>query len=343
MGEIVVNGRFLGHPLSGMQRYAREVTKRLKGRVSVHAPERHLRSGAGHIWEQLVLPYAVGDRLLWSPCSSGPLAAPHQVLTLHDTSTLDCPEYFNPSFARYYSWLLPHLARRVKRIIASSEFTKSRIVELIGVPADRITVIHLGVDKSFSPKTEQDVERAKSAVGIELNRYLLTVGSIEPRKNLARLLDAWALIEPTIPSDLGLVIAGERGRSHIFRSSDFPSLPKRVFFAGHVDESLLPGLYTGALAFVCPSLYEGFGLPVLEAMACGVPVVASSNTALPEILGGAGVYCNPHSVESIADAMRQVLDQPTRTRLGQQTLQRSKLFTWERTTAATWAVLNETS
>ncbi|MBI1789606.1 MAG: glycosyltransferase family 4 protein [Acidobacteria bacterium] len=342
MTPIALNARFHAHRPTGMQRYALELARRLGDRIQTVRPSQALRGAAGHLWEQLYLPAAVRGKLLWSPNNTGPVAVSRQVCTIHDLIPLDRPEWFSRRFAAWYAWLLPRLARQVRHIITVSQFTKRRIVERLGVEPEKITVIPNGVDARFCPKPPEEIQAARRSLGIESAEYLLCVGSLEPRKNLGRLLRAWASVQESLPREIELVVAGGTGSSLVFESVSFDSLPPRVHFTGYVSEEQLASLYTGALALIYPSLYEGFGLPPLEAMACGTPVVTSHGTSLPEVAGDAVVPVDPEDVESIAEGILSVASsEELRRTLRQRGFQRIRGLTWERAAQQTWQLLLE--
>jgi len=340
MTEIALNARFYAHRPTGMQRYALELSRRFAGRIDHVRPAKPLRGATGHLWEQLYLPSAVGGRLLWSPNNTGPLAVGHQVCTIHDLIPLDHPEWFNRRFAAWYGWLMPRLAKKIQHIIAISQFTKQRIVERLGVRPDRVSVIPNGVDERFSPRTPEEIEAVRRALGINATAYILCVGSLEPRKNLRRLIEAWARVQPLLGADVELVIAGARGSSRVFDSVRLDPLPPQVHFTGYVSDEQLPALYCGALALVYPSLYEGFGLPPLEAMACGTPVVTSNGTSLAEVAADVAVMVDPEDVDSIADGIRRVASSSAlREELRRRGLERASRNTWERTAQQTLDLL----
>jgi glycosyltransferase involved in cell wall biosynthesis len=295
---------------------------------------------AGHLWEQTILPLRTGKRLLWSPANTGPLTVERQVLTVHDVATLDHPEWFEPKFAKWYGLIIPALARRVRCLITASEFSKQRILANTNIEEARIKVIPHGVSERFFAKDYSPIDDMRSRLGIRSDRYVLTVGSIEPRKNLARLLEAWSLSASRLPEDVWLVIAGAKGKDHIFAATNLGKIPPRVYLTGFVGENDLPALYRGALAMVYPSIYEGFGLPVLEAMAAGTVAVAGNTTALPEVAGDASMLVDPYDAPGIAAAIeRLVLDANFRETLRQRGLARSRQFNWERAAASTLCVL----
>ncbi|HPU78519.1 MAG TPA: glycosyltransferase family 1 protein, partial [Thermosynergistes sp.] len=166
--------------------------------------------------------------------------------------------------------------------------------------------------------------------------------TIEPRKNLQRLLEAWCVICQKLPQDVWLVVAGAKGRESIFRDASFNDLPPKVYMAGHVPDEHLPALYSGALFFAYVSLYEGFGFPPLEAMACGTPVLTSNVTSIPEVVGDAALMVDPYDVEAIADGIKRLVeDSSLRAELSRRGIARAKMFTWDKTAELTWKVLEE--
>ncbi|WP_324718116.1 glycosyltransferase family 1 protein [Carboxydochorda subterranea] len=335
---VVVNGRFTRQPLTGVQRYAREMVRRLGPRVKVISPSRLARGAAGHLWEQLVLPSWAGADLLWSPANTGPLRVCNQVVTIHDLAVLEHPEWFAPAFARWYAWLLPRLVRRVRRIITVSQFCAARLVDRLGVPDEAIEVIPNGVDARFRPQPPEAVETVRRALRLP-ERYVLYVGSLEPRKNLRVLLDAWRQASSRL-ADVWLVIAG--GTYRAFRNPGFREFPPRTLLVGHVGDDNLPGLYSGAVCFVYPSLYEGFGLPVLEAMACGVPVIASDIPALREVAGDAALLVPPIDARTLATTVVSLAGSAERrAELAERGLRRSRDYSWQGSAESTWQVLEE--
>jgi glycosyltransferase involved in cell wall biosynthesis len=334
----VVNGRFLDRPVTGVERYAREVALCLGAAVRVERAPDRLGGTRGHLWEQCVLPSRLQrGELLWSPANTGPLAVREQVVTIHDTATIDHPEWFRGSFARYYRFLLPRLARRALQVITSSRFSRDRLVKVCGVPADRVTVIHPGVDpERFRPPTPQEVGAARARYALP-ERYVLAVGSRSPRKNLTALMAAWELLRRRQPG-LGLVIVGDPTPTN--RSDAIRTDGANVRVLGRVTDGTLSAVYGGASVFAYPSLYEGFGLPVLEAMACGTPVVAAERGGLPEAVGDAGALCEPANAEEMARVLEGLVeDGEHRRRVVASGLQRARELTWERTAARVLGVL----
>jgi len=340
--SVVVNGRFAGKRLTGVQRYAREIVARLGERSrTIHTAARD--GVPGHRWEQFALPLRCRGSLLWSPCNTGPIAVRRQVVTVHDASYADAPECFSRPFLKWYAWLIPRLVRRVRRVVTVSEFSRRRIAELTGLPAERIDVIGNGVDARFAPPADDEVERVRARYGLGDGPYVLTLGSVEPRKNLATLLRAWPRVAGR-RGDLTLAVAGGANLS-IFNGQgvgDVAAMPG-VRRLGYVDDGDLPALYGGAALFVFPSLYEGFGLPPLEAMACGTPVVSSGTSSLPEVLGDAAAYVDdPRDAEAMADAIVRVIDDGMlRATLAERGRRRAATYTWESAAERTWRVLAE--
>ena len=257
-------------------------------------------------------------------------------MTIHDAIPLDHPEWFTWRFAKWYGALLPALARRVRHVITVSEYSRCRLLERAGLSEDKITAIPLGVDEKFSPADPDTVLSLRRRLGLP-PRCILMVASLQPRKNLARLLQAWELAQKALDGT-ELVLAGGGGRQ--FTGTGIDRLPDRVRLTGYVDDADLPALYSGALAFVYPSICEGFGLPPLEAMACGAAVVASNSSSLPEVVGDNAVLVDPCNVDAIADGIRRVVtDDGLRESLGRRGPAHARQFTWQRTVEATWQIL----
>jgi glycosyltransferase involved in cell wall biosynthesis len=261
------------------------------------------------------------------------------VVTFHDLFPLDSPEWYQPVFARAYRTLLTSLSKTALHMIAVSRFTKNRLAERLKVHPDRVTVIHNGVDFKTFYRAEDQMLRARAELKLPSDRYILCLGSLEPRKNLRRLLLAWAEVVGCLPPDVWLVVAGSQD-DRVFSAPGFPPVHERVVFTGYVPEALLAGLYSGALGFVYPSLGEGFGLPPLEAMACGVPVFTSNRTSLPEVCGSAAIYGDPTDTAEIARGVKLLCsDASLRDRLRCLGQEQATRFTWERAAQATHDLL----
>jgi len=304
----------------------------------------------GNAWEQFVLPNAARGKFLFSPANTGPLSVSNQVVTIHDVAPLERSFYGEELNANidlkartWYQFLTSRLVKRAVHVITISEFSKQRLMENTGLAADRVTVIPNGVDKRFAPFPKAELSDKLSNLQLPCLHYILCVGSLEPRKNLARLLQAWSQIQPEVPDDVWLVLTGKKGNDRVFANDVALSrLPSRVHLTGHVPDDALPALYAGALVFAFPSVYEGFGLPPLEAMASGVPVLTGNRTSLPEVVGDAGVMVDPYDVEAIAQGLRRLIeDSALRPQLRAKGLERARMFTWEKTAEQTWGILEE--
>ncbi len=293
------------------------------------------------VWEQLVQPIALlraDVDLLHAMAFVGPLAAPCPfVVTIYDLSFLHFPEAFRPWNRHYLQFLTTHSARRARRVIVISESTRCDVVKMLGVPEDRIDVAYCGVDEMFHPLPAAEVSRFREERGLP-ERFILFLGTLEPRKNvqtLIRAYGAWRRAEPDIPR---LVVAGGKGwyYDQIFAQVEELGLTGEIIFPGYVSQQDLPLWYNAAELFVYPSRFEGFGLPVLEAMACGVPVVTTNVASLPEVAGDAAWLVSPDDESQLIEAMRCVLNDPSlRQEMRARGLAQAAAFTWERTARQT--------
>jgi glycosyltransferase involved in cell wall biosynthesis len=288
------------------------------------------------------LPKKIGANLLWSPSNTGPIFLEKQVVTIHDLSPLDHPEWTSRKFSSWYRLLIPRLIRTARLILTDSEFTKDRIEYFCNGSDNKIVVTPLGASKDFSRKNKEEITHAIDVLKLPSPHYLITVGSLEPRKNLSTLLRSWEQISSQMPKDIWLVLVGAIGEKDIFAHQSYNRLPERVFLTGHVNDELLPALYSGALASVYVSLYEGFGLPALEAISCGTPLIHSNTTSIPEVVGDSGIGVNPLDAAEIGEAMRLVADSAElRQKLSQNGLKQSMLFGWDKTAKLVAAALKE--
>jgi glycosyltransferase involved in cell wall biosynthesis len=318
--------------LGGVERWARELSARLPalrpGAYAVLAPPRALVHRAGHAWEQLVLPARaarLGARALLCPANLAPLVYGRSAVVIHDAAALRHPAWYSSAYARWQRLVLPAIARRAWRVITVSEFSRRELNDLLAVDAD---VIPGGVNERFGP--DADPEPARRGLALE-RPYVLCVASHTARKHLAALVPAARALAA---DGVAIVVAGGH-RPQFERETGLADLR----LLGHVDDALLPGLYAGAEAFALPSRYEGFGLTVLEAMACGTPVVAAAAGALPEICSGAAIMADPDG-EAFAAALTGLLrDAGERERLRTAGLARAGGFSWDATARAVDALL----
>ncbi len=258
-----------------------------------------------------------------------PTRARHTLLTVHDLSFVRVPETASPGLKAYLDAAVPRSVRRADHILANSQATKDDLVTLYGTSADKITVLLSGVDARFQP-TDDPVVRQKYA--LPDRPYLFSVGTVQPRKNYIRLIQALAALRQQ-GHDLDLVIAGGKGwlDDPIHAAIQSLKLGDHVHLIGFADDIDLPALYSAALITAVPSLYEGFGIPVLESMACGTPVVTSTVSSLPEVAGDAALMVDPTNLDALIAALDRLISSETlRHDLTTRGLVRARTFTWER-------------
>jgi glycosyltransferase involved in cell wall biosynthesis len=316
--------------VGGVERVAREMSEHLPrlrpGRYRVIRPPEALAHGAGHAWEQAVLPFAArGAELIYAPANLAPLASGRRnVVVIHDLAALRHPEWYSRTYVAWQRALLPRLARAARRVITVSEFSRAEIAEVLGAEA---TVVPNGVDlERFHP----GVEPARRE-----RPYVLVVGTRIARKNTGALAEAARRLAG---EGIELVSAGS-GRAYMREEGAGGGVVKAL---GYVPDAELPGLYAGARALAIPSLYEGFGLPCIEAMACGTPVVAADRAALPETCGGAALLADPDDAGAFADALVEAATHDaTRARLTDAGRARAAGLTWNRTAELTDAIVGE--
>ncbi len=338
MRPIVLNARAASRPeLGGVERWAREMVARLPAldpAYVVARPPPRLVHRAGQVWEQLVLPArarAAHASLLFSPANLAPLAWPRNVVVIHDAAALRDPRWYSRGYVTAQRALLPRIARRALHVVTVSEFSRREIVTLLRVAPEQVSVVSGGVDERFSPAADA----ASTAARLGLARpYVLTVASATARKNVGALGPAAAELAR---EGIDVVVAGGDRPQFAQRPDDERG---RLCRLGHVDEALLPGLYAGAVAFVLPSLYEGFGLTCLVALAAGVPVVAADRGALPETCAGAALLVDPTDREALATALaRAVHDEQWRAGARAAGLARAAELTWDRSAREIHALL----
>lgn len=365
--RIAINAQLLSTEASyrgaGIANYIRQVLSRLPGLapdldltafVRRRLPElpisdqRVSRIPTGNplvriLWEQSVLPTALA-RVRADLFHSMAFALPWvrtspTAVTVYDLSFVLHPEGFRQLNRLYLTAMTRRSAQRADAVIAISENTKSDLVRRFGVAAEKVHVAYCGVEERFQPLLSAEVERFRSSRGLP-DRLILFIGTIEPRKNLVTLMEAFALLKRKgLPHRL--VVAGGLGWMYqpVFDAVSRLGLTEAVSFPGFVPADELPLWYNVADLFVYPSLYEGFGLPPLEAMACGVPVIVSDRASLPEVVGPDGITVSATDAEALADAIHRVLtDAEWAKVVAERGLARAATFTWGRTAAATLQV-----
>lgn len=342
----IVNARFLTQRTTGIQRFATEITRellRLRPDVTLAVPPgpfetadidpaRIVQVGRtrGHAWEQLDLPLFARRRreLLLNLASTGPIWYRPQISTHHDITYIRHPESFGRRFRAVYGVVVPRLIAHSDRLLTVSEFSRGEIADHFRIDPARFTVVHNGADARFHPG-EATPDRP----------YLLAVSSPNAHKNFARMLSAFARFAATHP-DVELRVVGSQTNS--FSRQRYDASHTRVRFLGRVDDDELAELYRGAVAFVFPSLYEGFGIPPLEAQQCGCPVIAARAASMPEVLASSAVYVDPDDDVDIADAMARVVDDPTlRSHLVAAGLANAERFSWRASALVVSAVIDE--
>lgn len=338
--NVSVNSRFRTRNITGVERFATEVVDRLQKRDGISLeeirPETPLAGLRGHWWEQWNLPRSVrDDSVLFSPCNTGPLAVKKQLVVIHDAAVWDCPEAFSKQFGTLYRQLLPRLAKRVASVATVSEFSRGRLAHHLGISEEKIQVLGNAAGGGFVPPPEK---------GVRSSSTILCVGSLDPRKNFNRLVEAWIQLADSdrLPENARLEIIGSANPTNFssFEAKDAPG----ISWLGRVSDEELVRHYQSATAFVFPSFYEGFGLPPLEAMACGCPVLLSNAASLPEVGGaefnggtgdgslGAARYFDPLSVNEIASSISRIFesDEASLSQMSQNAIDHAAQFSWDR-------------
>lgn len=255
------------------------------------------------------------------------------ITTVHDMAFKSYPETVRLKTKIMLKISLKKSCKRADKIMTISEFSKNEIIKYLGIKPDKIFVTHIGVNRDFFKPIENEVliDSIKSKYKI-FDRYFLYLGTIEPRKNLERLIEAYFKLREMIPNAPLLVLAGQKGWLYdsIFKKVKDLKLEKFVIFTGYIKNEDRALILNGALGFVFPSLYEGFGMPPLEAMSCGTPVISSNCTSLPEVIGDAGILVDPYNTNEITLGMKKIVENPElRKKLSLKGIERAKIFTWE--------------
>jgi len=343
-GDFAINGKFASQRMTGVQRVGYELAVAFAqlfpdggipplllpsiGGEDVVFPGAKITSRwlKGALWEQFALPLAIGERTLLSLCNIGPLFARRQVLMVHDVAVYDLPENYSWKYRLWYRVAYAILRRRVCHIVTVSEFSRQRILQRLNIAESRVSVIHNGVD--HFDRIVSDT-RICSRLNLTKDNYVLVVGSLSVGKNLARILAAVEQLGGNHDWQFVVVGACDLRVFNAKAKSDF-DLSKGVIAAGFVSDGELKALYEEAGCFLFPSLYEGFGLPPLEAMYCGCPVIASREAALPEVCGDAAMYCDAWSVNDIAIKVEQLMTNPAmRESLRGRGRARARGFRWD--------------
>ncbi len=337
--KFVVNARFLTQNLSGVQRFGIEISKELRkicdnaGFVSPKNILHHDIAGIlgartagflkGHMWEQIELPLylrANKSPLLLNTGNSLPAAYKKSMVIVHDVSPVRNPGWFSKKYSAYHNFMLKKLVPNALKIVTVSEFSKREIIELLNIPENKIDVVYNSVSNEFK-------QAAGEAVREKREKYALAISPLNPRKNFKNMMLAF---EKLGHRDLKLYITGSF--NNIYADAEIKRImgSDRIVFKGQLGDKELAHLYKNAEFLIYPSLYEGFGIPPLEAMACGCPVVASNIGSLTEVCSDAAYYVDPYDVNDIAAGMSEILSNTPLTReLAQKGKQRVEYFNWE--------------
>ena len=354
---VYINGRFLTQRITGVQRYALEALLALDRRVhsglegtdlqcvvlappgTTSPPLRaiefrqvgHLR---GNAWEQLSLARATRGELLFSFSATGPLLKTRQVVTIHDAAVYAVPQAFSFRFRSWYKLLLGQLAPRLPLVLTVSDFSKREVSRHFGFDADKVRVTTEGFQHILRQTPDT---RVLDKHRLRPKRFVLAVSSQTPNKNFGLIVEA---VQRLVDPDFEVVVAGGFD-ARVFGAAHLPRLPF-VRCVGYVSDAELRALYEHAALFVYPSLYEGFGIPAIEAMACGCPVIASNAASVPEVCGDAALYISPHDPQGLANALSRLMgDEKERERLaeaGQRWVQR---YTWDESARLNAAYMRE--
>ncbi|HEU4682483.1 MAG TPA: glycosyltransferase family 1 protein [Gemmatimonadales bacterium] len=348
MNRVFINGRYLTQSITGVQRCAAETVRALdqlivEGEYPADrwaftlllprsAPQptfqriaaRTVGHGVGQWWEQLELPLHARNGVLVSLANAAPIAAERQCVTIHDASVFAVPEAYRPAFRTWYRFMIPALGRRADRVLTVSQFSRDELVRRAGISAGKLAVVPNAGEHILAVQPDSGVF-AKTGFGDR--PYVLVVGSGSRHKNLQGIVRAQELVPR---NDYDVVVVGQRDPRIFGGRGPLPS--ERIRPIGYVTDGELRALYEKAVCLLFPSLYEGFGLPTLEAMACGCPVIASNVASLPEICGDAALYCDPRDPGDIARRISQLLGQPElRHTLRSRALDRARGYRWRDT------------
>ncbi len=348
--RIFINGRFLTQPLTGVQRYAHELLNAFDvlnpdmELICLAPPEEFTRPAwknielriigrnRGNLWEQVDLPLWLKGEFLFSPCNIGPAFYRNQSVTFHDASVFAVPQAYSRTFKAKYKFVFQQLVRRARSIFTDSKFSQQELTRYLHCDASRFEVIPLGGDHLQHLQADESVLQTYK---LHDQPYILMVASQSPHKNMPRLLEAIVGLE----GETKFALAGGSFKS-VFQNIESQSLPSNVIQLGYINDAKLKALYEHALGFILPSYYEGFGLPILEAMNFGCPVISSRAASLPEVGGEAALYFDPFNVADIKEKIEAFISSPPlQEKLRQSGKIHAAQFTWIKTAKRTLELL----
>jgi len=339
---LVVNARFLTNNITGVQRAAIEISlylKKMYEDIKFVTPGNVIHKEiadkldaekygmfSGHLWEQFELPRYLKSKnncLLLNLANTAPLFYKNKIVTIHDVAFLKHPQWYSKRFYYFYKFLIPRIAKNSVKVITVSEYSKNDIIKRLNVPGVKIEVIKCAVSDKF-------LKSINNSIPNKYGKYILAISSFSPRKNFEGIVSAFNKLNLM---NTKLVMVGcESKHVNNPKLKTMIQSNNQIIFAGNVSDDELIGLYKNACLFVFPSLYEGFGIPPLEAMACGCPCLVSNTSSLPEICGDAALFCDPYKIEDIADNINRLLnDDILRNRLVSSGLEHIKKFGWQKT------------
>lgn len=351
---IVINARFLTQQLTGVQRFAFEISRALKAlykeqdirffapkdiQLQTEASDLNVEvigSHTGHLWEQLDLPKhlkKLGNPLLLNFCNTAPIFYKNKISTLHDITYIRFPHTFSKAFRYYYRFVMPLVLKTSKHIFTVSNFSKQEISRYYHISNEYISVIYNAVDQAFHQQLDENLKK---------ENYLLAVSSVKENKNFGMILKAYEEASKHT-NNLKLFIVGD------LKNNNFSNIDLKIFvkhpgikFLGRVSDTQLIKLYSNAIAFLFPSLYEGFGIPVLEAQSCACPVIASNASSLPEVLRNSADLINPQNINDLIKAIHKIVNNiEHRKALIATGIKNASRFSWEQSAEKVFSTINE--
>lgn len=347
MTKIIVNASFLSQPLTGVQRFGIEISRCLKkiycDQLIVVSPSKIVQKDialeleaityghlTGALWEQLELPFFLlkySGALLLNFGSGAPLLYFNKVSTVHDITFLRYPNTFTRKNYLLHKYIVPLVIKTSKKIITVSEFSKKEIIDTYKCSPKKCIVVYNAVTSLFEYKKERR------------NSSFLVVSSIKENKNIKRIINAFNMLNSKYP-EVKLVVIGDLSATN-FKKVETDSENKNIKFVGRIPDIELWRYYSESFCFLFPSLYEGFGIPVIEAQSCGTPVIASNISSLPEICGDSVLYCNPYSIEDIASKMEQIINNAElHDDLSRKGFQNTSRFSWRKSAEVVVRIIN---